>query len=406
MRMEKDFIDAIHAKHHEMVAQLHQLCRINSGSDNLAGLQHMTTELQQLFAPLADEVQIHQPPSDSIISMQGKTVARQCGQHLLLRKRPELKRRILLTGHMDTVFNADHPFQSLQYLNDNTLNGPGVADMKGGLLIMFHALQQFEQLPCARQIGWDVLINSDEEIGSPSSAALMDELAPRCQAGLVYEPAQTPEGTLAKNRKGSGKLTLVATGRAAHAGRAFYEGRNAICYMAPLITAIHALNGEREGVTINVGKIAGGEALNIVAENAVIQLDIRISDPSDEHWVRSQLDKIVNAHHQPDYQLDIHGCFARPVKRVNRATERLFLRIQHIAQRLGLRIDWQDSGGCCDGNNIAAHGVPVIDTLGVRGGKIHSSAEFVLLDSLTERVALSALLLQELAEGGLEELQA
>jgi glutamate carboxypeptidase len=270
---------------------------------------------------------------------------------------------------------------------------------------MLHALSAFEQTDMASELGWDVVINSDEEIGSPASSMLFDELAPNYQAALVYEPAMTATGTLAKNRKGSGKLTLIATGKAAHAGRSFDEGRNAICYLAEAVTAVHALNGQRDGVTINVGKIAGGEALNVVPDKAVAQLDIRISLSEDEFWVREELNKLINSMKRTDYSLTVHGGFGRPVKRVCNATERLFKRVQNIGKELGLSIDWKDSGGCCDGNNLAHHGLAVLDTLGVRGGNIHSSEEYILLDSLSERAALSALLLTDLAQGGLEDLK-
>ena len=341
----------------------------------------------------------------SLINMSGDASIQHFGDVLFIRKRPHLKRRILLSGHMDTVYSATNPFQKLTYINDNYVNGPGVADMKGGLIVMLHALSAFEQSSLSSDMGWDVLINSDEEVGSPASSFLFDELAPDYQTALVYEPAMTATGTLAKNRKGSGKLTIIATGKAAHAGRAFDEGRNAICYLAEAVTAIHALNGECDGVTINVGKIAGGEALNVVPDKAVAQLDIRISLPENEFWVREQLDKIIARLKRPDYSLTVHGGFGRPVKRVCSGTERLFQRVQNLGKELGLSIDWKDSGGCCDGNNLAHHGLAVLDTLGVRGGNIHSAEEYILLDSLSERAALSALLLVYLAQGGLEDLR-
>ena len=300
---------------------------------------------------------------------------------------------------MDTVYGAHHPFQTLTYINDNRVNGPGVADMKGGLIVMLHALIAFEASPYASNLGWDVLINADEEIGSPASSPIMADIAANYQTALVYEPAMTTDGTLAKNRKGSGKLTLIATGVAAHAGRSFYEGRNAICFLAEAISAIHALNGVREGVTINVGLISGGEALNVVPDKAIAKLDIRISHPNDESWVRQQIETVIHNIKREGYSLTVHGDFSRPVKRVNTATEQLFSRVQRLGLRLGLTIDWQDSGGCCDGNNLAYHGLPVLDTLGVRGGDIHSPKEFILLDSLVERAALSTLLLVELARG-------
>ena len=401
----KDCIEAIKANQESMVAQLHQLCDINSGSHNLEGLAKVAKILHSAYTPIADSIEIKALQPISLMNMKGISSLQPSGNALFIRKRPALKRRILLSGHMDTVYGPDSPFQKSIYLNDNCLNGPGVADMKGGLVVMLQALSSFEQSPYAHTLGWDVVINADEEIGSPASAVLFNELAPHYQAALVYEPAMTPSGLLAKNRKGSGKLTLIATGIAAHAGRAFDEGRNAICYLAQAITAIHALNGQQPGVTINVGKIAGGDALNVVPDKAVAQLDIRISLAEDEQWVRSALDKIICELKHPDYSLSLHGGFGRPVKRVNTQTLRLFERVQRVGAQLGLSIDWKDSGGCCDGNNLALHGLPVLDTLGVRGGDIHSPNEYILLDSLHERAALSTLILMDLANGGLEDLK-
>ncbi|MFC3909453.1 hydrolase [Legionella dresdenensis] len=399
-----ELFNSIEQRKQIMVEQLHHFCEINSGTDNLAGLKHMHQTLATAFKSVADKIETKSLAPVATVNMAGELATQRCGDALFIRKRPELKRRVLLAGHMDTVYPSDSSFQTLKYINDNQINGPGVADMKGGIIVMLHALTMFEQTDLAGSIGWDVLLNADEEIGSPASSPLYAEIAKNYQAAMVYEPAMDAIGTLARNRKGSGKLTLVATGKAAHAGRHFYEGRNAIAYLAEAITAIHALNGEREGVTINVGKIAGGEALNVVPAKAVAQLDVRISYPDDEYWVMDKLYAIFGELRRNDYSLSIHGGFGRPVKRVCTGTERMFDRIRLLAQKLGLTIDWQDSGGCCDGNNLACHGLPVIDTLGVRGGHIHSHDEFILLDSLVERTALSTLLLCDLAQNGLEEL--
>jgi len=305
---------------------------------------------------------------------------------------------------MDTVFTETHPFQKVKALDSNTLNGPGVTDMKGGILVILHALRAFEQLPEAAQLGWDIVINADEELGSPSSRIFLDTIAPQYSAGLVYEPAMTNDGVFAKNRRGSGKLTLICTGKAAHAGRDFHAGRNAIIQLAKVLIKIHALNKKRAGITINVGQVAGGEALNIIPEKAVAKLDIRITKPIDEQWVREQIQRIIDDNVLEGYQLELLGSFDRPVKRVSQATEQLFKRIQHIGKELNLNLQWKDSGGCCDGNNLAAHGLAVIDTLGVRGGAIHSANEFILLDSLIERTLLSTLLFSDLAQGGLEKI--
>ncbi|KTD01922.1 hydrolase [Legionella feeleii] len=403
-RVTKELVHALSGRKQVMIEQLHQFCAINSGTENLQGLAQMHQLLSTAFMPIGDKIQTPKPPATTTINMTGDTIVQHCGDILFIRKRPELKRRVLLCGHMDTVYAANHPFQNLTYLNDNEINGPGVADMKGGLIVMLHALAAFEESSTASELGWDVMINADEEIGSPTSSPFLAEIAANYQAALIYEPAMNTKGTLAKNRRGSGKLTLVATGRSAHVGRAFFEGRNAICYLAEAITGIHALNGQRDGITINVGKIAGGEALNVVPDKAVTKLDVRINQPDDEAWVRQQLTTLINKMKRDDYSLTLHGEFGRPVKRISEGTERLFNRIKQVGRELGLSIDWQDSGGCCDGNNLAQHGLAVIDTLGVRGGNIHSPNEFVLLDSLVERASLSTLLLLDLASGGLEEL--
>lgn len=401
----QDLIEIIKGCEQTMVEQLHHFCEINSGTANLTGLAQMARVLQTAYKPIADAVHIKKLSALPVIDMSGDTIVQNYGDALFIRKRPHLQRRVLLSGHMDTVYPANSSFQKLTYISDNHLNGPGVADMKGGLIVMLHALTAFEQHPRANEMGWDVLINSDEEVGSPASSIIFDEFAADYQAALIYEPAMTATGTLAKNRRGSGKLTLVAMGKAAHVGRAFAEGRNAICYLAEAISAVDALNGKRDGVTINVGKVAGGEALNMVPDKAVAKLDVRISQPEDQLWVMQEIDRIIHHLKRQDYTLTIHGAFGRPVKRICSGTERLFHRIQHLGKELGLSIDWKDSGGCCDGNNLAQHGLPVLDTLGVRGGNIHSPEEYVLLDSLTERAALSALLLLDLAQGGLEDLK-
>ncbi len=390
-------------KHQDMEDLLHTWCAINSGTDHLDGLHQMQLELTKAFGAIADETSVI--PFDAItsINMQGEMTLQAIGNALWFRKRPHLTSRVLLTGHMDTVYPVQHIFQTLTYLSANKLNGPGVADMKGGLIVMLYALKAFEQTPLAQFLGWDVFINADEEIGSLASSQFFTQLKHPYLAGLVYEPAMDDIGTLAKNRKGSGKFTLKASGRAAHAGRAFDEGRNAICHLACAIEKIHQLNGMRPGVTLNIGKIAGGQALNVVPDTAVAKIDVRITHASDGSWVMQQLERILTELKKEDYQLILHGEFSRPVKQVAPNTCKLFERLQQVARTLNLTLGWQDSGGCCDGNNLAAQGLAVLDTLGVRGGRIHSVDEYILLDSLTERAHLSAQFLINLAQHGLEE---
>src|SRR5690606_8292139 len=172
-------------------------------------------------------------------------------------------------------FAENSPFQRVVTRDDGALNGPGIADMKGGISVMLGALEAFEAHPLKDRVGWTALLSPDEEIGSPGSAPLLAELGARGHIGLTYEPAMA-DGTLAGERKGSGNYHLIVHGKAAHAGRAFHEGANAIAGAAMIATRLHALNGQREGVTVNVAKIAGGGPLNVVADNAVVRFNVRV----------------------------------------------------------------------------------------------------------------------------------
>ena len=393
-------------KQHEevMMKQLYEFCSINSGSHHLQGLAHMHDALEKAFKPLVDTIETHALPPVSTVNIAGEEAHNPIGSLLYLRKRPHLKRRILLSGHMDTVFAEDHPFQSITEIKPGVLQGPGVTDMKGGLIVMLHGLLAFEETDVAKSVGWDVVINADEELGSPGSCEFFKQIRDQYQAALIFEP--TPDSCqFARNRKGSGKFTLIAHGKAAHAGAAFYQGRNAIAYLAEALVAIQALNPNKRDVTFNIGKIAGGEALNIVPDLAGAKLDVRTVHPEDEAWVLKQVENIMTRLKRNGYTLTLHGGFGRPVKRVNPASKSLFNRIKALGKLNDIDFTWKDSGGCCDGNNLAEAGLAVIDRLGVCGSGTHTSEEFMMVDSLLERAHLTALLLVDLAEGGLEELK-
>lgn len=392
------WLDGCYQPMHE---RLLEWSEINSGSFHLDGLSTMHQQLTNAFSVLKGDIKSFQADPLTEISVNGETITRPLGDGLLITMRPEKKRQILLTGHMDTVFSEDHAFQTVTKLDDNRLNGPGVSDMKGGLLVMLYALQALEQSPYAEEIGWQVLINADEEIGSLGSAPMIEKVSQGKTLGLVYEPCMDDKGLMASRRKGSGKFTIKVKGLAAHAGRDFESGRNAIVKLSQLIGQIHELNGRREGVTINIGIAHGGSALNAVPDTAIARLDVRIMAEDDSNWVLNQLDTLIDeANQEPDYTVTRHGGFSRPVKLVDEKSQALMDKVKAIGEHLSIPITYAPlNGGCCDGNNISACGVPVLDTLGVRGGLIHSDREYICLDSLVERAKLSALLLMEFARG-------
>jgi glutamate carboxypeptidase len=298
---------------------------------------------------------------------------------------------------MDTVYGIDHEFQETRWIEDGVLNGPGVADMKGGLAVMLAAIKGVEQSSIAERIGYEVVIDSDEEVGSPSSAALLMQAARHKLAALTYEPSALPDGTLAGARPGSGNFSFVVHGKSAHAGRNPGDGRNAILAAAELALRFEKLI--RDGLTVNSSRIEGGGPSNVVPDLAVLRVNMRPRTPEIEAETKRQIEEIVAVVAvERDLTIHAHGGFGRPPKPMSPEIEKLFGVVKQAGADLGQQIAWQSSGGVCDGNNIAACGVPVVDTMGVRGGKIHSAEEFLIVESLAERAALSALTILRIAE--------
>ena len=382
-----------------MLAQIEGWAAINSGSRNLDGLRAMAGRLADAFATLPGELRLAEPAPVDAIDPSGKAYDLAHGQNLHLKVRPDAPVQILLTGHMDTVFPADHAFQDLRWIEDGkVLNGPGVADMKGGIAVMLAALKAVEASSAASVLGYELVINSDEEVGSLGSAALIAQAARGKRAALTYEPSALPDGTLAGARPGSGNFSFTVQGRSAHAGRNPEEGRNAVIAAADLALRLKAAVGP--SLKINPARIDGGSPNNVVPDLAVLRVNLRPETLDDQDRAQSLIDATVAAvAAEHDVHIHVHGSFARPPKPMTPETEALFGLVKRAGADLGQAIAWKSTGGVCDGNNIAACGVPVIDTMGVRGGSIHSMEEFLIVDSLAERAALSALTLLRLAEG-------
>ena len=373
---------------------------INSGSSNLDGLGAVASELADAFSVLPGNLVLEDAAPVDAVDSRGMRVDVQRGQNLHLVVRPDAAVQLLFTGHMDTVFDADHPFQEVRWQEDGVLNGPGVADMKGGLAVMLAALQAIEADEAADRVGYEVVINSDEEVGSQGSAPLLARAARGKVAALTYEPSALPDGTLAGARPGSGNYSLTVHGRSAHAGRNPEDGRNALLAAADLALRLEAL--KREGLSVNPARIEGGSPGNVVPDLAILRVNMRPRTPEIEAQAKAQVDQLIAAvAAEREVTIDVHGGFNRPPKPMTPEIERLFGLVKQAGADLGQHIGWKPTGGVCDGNNIAACGVPVVDTMGVRGGKIHSSDEYMIAESLGERAALSALTILRIAEGRL-----
>ena len=377
---ERGAIDRIDAG--DMLAQVERWAAINSGTRNLAGVAAMADVLADAFAALPGEIAMVEAEPVESVGADGNVTVLEHGRHLHLRVRPEAPVRMLLTGHMDTVYPADHPFQAVTHRDDGTVNGPGTADMKGGLSVMLAALSAMEESGVS--MGYDVVINSDEETGSFSSAGLLARAARGKVAALTYEPA-LPDGTLAGARGGTGNFSILVRGRSAHAGRNPDDGRNAVVAAAAIALRLIEARGPR--LSVNPARIDGGGPNNVVPDLAVLRVNFRPASLDDIERAQAHIDAAASAVAASARDVQGRGAWrVQPAAQADRSRARR-PPVRADQPRAGTAIwGWRSAGahtgGVCDGNNIAAAGVPVVDTMGVRGGAIHSPEEFMIIDSL------------------------
>lgn len=402
-REERDMLAGLADQEASIIDRAVAWCAIQSGSRNLEGLERQRTALADAFAVLPGRMEPVALEPSSDVDAEGRPQLQPHPDAIRLTVRPEAPVQVALTGHYDTVYPAETRFQAVERSAAGALNGPGVADMKGGLSVMLAALETFEQHRDCEALGYRVLLSPDEEIGSTASAPHLAALAQGAHVGLTYEPA-LGDGALASSRKGSGNFAVAVQGRAAHAGRDFASGRNAVAAAARLAAVLDDLNGRRDGVTINVARIEGGGPTNMVPPSAVVRFNVRTPDDAGARWIEGAVADALGRTAADGIIFTPHGGFTRPAKPVNAAQQQLFDGVRATAALQGLDLGWRPSGGVCEGNNLFAAGLPNLDTLGVRGGDIHSPNEHAWPDSFGERARLSAMILAKLATGEIDAL--
>jgi glutamate carboxypeptidase len=294
---------------------------------------------------------------------------------------------VLLLGHLDTVW----PLGTLRTMpwreKDGRFYGPGVLDMKAGVAMAFTAVQVLEQLGIHRPV--TLLLNSDEEVGSPVSRPITERLALASAAVLVLEPAQ---GLACKTaRKGVGDYRLEVTGVAAHSGVDFARGHSAILELARLLHKVERFTDLRLGRTVNPGVIGGGTRVNVIAQDAWAEVDVRIAKASDG----ARVDKLFRGLRctDPACRLTINGGINRPPMERKPGTVALYKQARRLAVELGFQLDEAATGGGSDGNFTAALGVPTLDGLGAVGEGAHAAHESVVIEHLVPRTALLAALI-------------
>ncbi|KAF3362130.1 Uncharacterized protein PHSC3_001442 [Chlamydiales bacterium STE3] len=371
---------------------------INSWSENLAGLNLMAEKLKDSFAKICDQTEEIVLPEWRKINAQGALTITPLGKAISFVRRPQSKRKIFFCGHMDTVFSPQSNFQTPYRIDQEKCVGPGIADMKGGLAILLLALRAFEKSPLADEIGWEVFINPDEEIGSVGSKEIIAKKAPLYEFGLLFEPA-FPDGAIVGQRKGSANYTVLVKGRSAHVGRDFHLGKSAIAALARFIVNTETFQALMPGLIMNIGQLQGGGPLNIVPNLASCKINARFNESEDLYKIDQKLQAFAALENQlSGMKIEIHREATRFPKNVDKKTEILYQQFKECAALLNQELIMRPTGGVCDGNTLASAGLANLDTLGAVGGDIHTEGEYILVDSIRQRAKLLALFLLNYAE--------
>ncbi|MHC4977117.1 MAG: M20/M25/M40 family metallo-hydrolase [Planctomycetota bacterium] len=307
------------------------------------------------------------------------------------------KARILIACHIDTVFDPHGDFTDfLISPKGDAATGPGVVDMKGGILVALYALEALNA--CGVDAHWTVALNADEETGSYASEHVLRDLAPHHDVGICTEPAM-PDGSLVTERMGSGQFMIEVHGRSAHVGRAFTEGISAVTELARLLVKISEMPDPSRGRLINVGPISGGHAANAVPDYASAWGNARYPDKQMGQEIIEMLEELATPEDAMP-RVRVSHSFNRPAKPLIPETQHLAEIARDAAESLGQKLPFSSTGGVCDGNILQDAGLPTIDTMGVRGGGLHTPDEWIELDSLVERSQLMAILLYRLSTQG------
>ena len=397
--IETKICDLIRAREEALRETLAHWVSIPTGHNFTPGLDQMRGILTERLAALGAQIEMvpGDPKPDWLFGQSGGGAAPPTA---VCRRLVGEGPKILIAGHIDTVF-APPPaggFTQMTVSADGrTAIGPGVVDMKGGLLVALTALEALQEAGVRPR--WTFTLNSDEETGTYHSEAALRAEAARHDVGIATEPA-LPDGSLAVERFGSGQFIIEAFGRTAHVGRDFDKGVSATAALARAIVAATDMADSSKGWIVSVGPIKGGEATNVVPDYAAAWGNARFPTPEIGEAIGKALDGLASgATGVP--RVVITRSFNRPAKPLTEGTKRLALLAQAAAEDAGQRLPFGKTGGVCDGNILQDAGLPTIDTMGVRGGGLHTTQEWIELSSLVERAQLFAVTLARIAEGRL-----
>ncbi len=372
--MKKDLIRHISSLEKDMFQLLRQLVLIQSGTYNKSGIDRVAEIVSSFLSDASMNVELLKMP--------------ECGNMIRAwSSKADFQKPILLVGHMDTVFPHDTGFK--HYHEDETrAYGPGVMDMKGGLVVGIFALKALSDLGFLEDVPVSLFFNSEEEIGSPYSRQFIEDMAARSRAAFVLEGGGL-RSEVVVGRKGKIGLDLQVSGRAGHAGGAGLDKPSAVLEAAHKVIALERLNHPPD-ILVNVGQISGGMGPNSIAEHARLGVDVRFNRPEDEKVLLGWIEQIASASAVPETSSEIIITSSRPPMRTEAKIIKLYEFVLNVSRKYDVPMGSETRGGVSDANFIAAMGVPVLDGLGPCGDLDHSDQEYIIKKSMVERVILLA----------------
>lgn len=394
---EQQIADAIEKRRDALLEDLRLHVGLPTGGNNRDAIEETRERFGIRLQELGANTHMVQPEPKPEWLLGGEAGAWMPSTAVCERLNGATSNRVMIAGHLDTVHDPNGDFLDLSIApGGKTAIGPGCVDMKGGLVIAVAALEALEE--CGVTANWTFTMNGDEETGTYHSEKALRDEAVKHDYGIALEPA-LPGGELAIERMGSGQFMIETIGKSAHVGRAFTEGVSAVTELARVILKTAEMPRPEDGMILNIGPLRGGVATNAVADSAAAWGNVRFKDQEMADELGGMLDALATSSDAIPGVI-VRRSFNRPAKPLTPETESLGLKARAVAEALGQKLPFASTGGVCDGNVLQSAGLPTIDTLGVRGGGLHTPDEWIDLTSLVERCQLLAILVARLSAGG------
>lgn len=383
--MPKDMHAFIAGRVETFISDLETLVNIDSGSDNLAGVETVARVLIPRLKAIGFTTRLKKLGTRGVPCLEAfNTLEKETSD-------------ILLLGHMDTVFPDGEAVKRPFCVDGSRANGPGVSDMKGGLVLALHTLETLHDAGLLDRLAIRVCFNGDEEMGSTASRRWIENHALTSSRVFVFEPCR-PAYRFVLNRKGGGGFTIEARGVSAHAGVEPERGANAAVETAYQVLAIQRFNEDaEEGISAHVTVLRSGEKTNIIPDTAQAKIDVRVARKDQIDRVESFFRSMPERTHVPGVSLTVRGGVKRPPMEADDRAMALWRLFEKKAESIGLTVDAIATGGCSDGNWSSALGIPTIDGMGPVGGNAHRQDEYVELDSIVPQIELIASVCQSIA---------